>query len=103
MECHPKRHSAEENNCYGSGTSQNPKIFIEKTDITILPMTTGHEFQMMSRVIGSIPLEDATVIGVGNDNNDDIRVPRQLLGAGEHFDDMPRDIQENRRRSYNEV
>ena len=54
---------------------------IEKTDITILPVTTGDEFRMIRRAIRSIPLDDATVIGVGNDNNEDIRVPRQLLGA----------------------
>jgi hypothetical protein len=70
---------------------------IEQTYITILPLTAGDEIRMISRDVGSIPLElDPTVIEVENDNNDDYRIPRQLIGAGDHFEDMQKQIRDNR-------
>ena len=77
---------------------------IEQTDTNILPMTAGDEYRMLSRGVGSIPLEEATLLGVQHDGNtEDYRVPRQLIGAGDHFEDVPREIREVRRRTYNDV
>ena len=77
---------------------------IDQADTRILAMTARDEFRLLSREAGSVPLEDATVMeGVENDNRDEYRVPRQLIGAGDHFEDVPREIREIRRRAYNDV
>ena len=66
-------------------------------------MTTADVFQLLSRGAGSIPLEQPTVIGVENDNSNDFRVPGQLIGGSNHFEDVPREIREVRWRGYNDV
>ena len=73
---------------------------IDQTDTTILPTTVEDEFRLMSRASGSIPLEIPT-------DDEDVtmenRVPRQLIGGGEHFEDVPREVREVRRRRFNDV
>jgi hypothetical protein len=74
---------------------------IDNTDTNILPSLPADEMRMMSRASGSIPLEAATT---GNDGNTtDIPVPTQLIGGGDHFEDVPREIREGHRRRYNDT
>ena len=77
---------------------------LDQADTRILAMTAGDELKLLSREVGSVPLEDAIVMeGVENDSRDEYRVPRQSIGAGDHFEDVPREIREMRRRAYNDV
>jgi hypothetical protein len=74
---------------------------IDQTDTAILPITAGDELRLVSRNSGSIPLEELT--GYDHGTVDENRVPRQLIGGGDHFEDVPRDVREGRRRRYNEI
>ena len=74
---------------------------IEQKDTNILPMTAADELRLMSNEMGSVSLDDtATVDNVSGEGRS---IPRQLLGAGEHFEDVPREIRDIRRRSYNDT
>jgi hypothetical protein len=75
---------------------------IEQTDTSILPVLPEDEFRLVTQPSGSIPLEDR---GAHDDRMDeDIDngvVPVQLIGGGEHFEDVPGEICQMTRRRYN--
>ena len=75
---------------------------IDKQDTNILPMTGADELRLLSNVVGSVPLDEET--DVNNGNADGLsRIPRQLIGGSDYFEDVPRGIREIRRRSYNDT
>ena len=72
---------------------------IDQTDTNILALTDADELRLLSNELGSVPLDDIE----DSDETTDHRIPTQLIGAGEHFEDVPRGIREIRRRSYSEI
>ena len=74
---------------------------IDRTDTNILPSTEGDELDLLSRDTGSIPLEATN--GNEGGSTDDNLIPRQLIGGGDHFEDIPRGVREVRRRMYQDV
>jgi hypothetical protein len=87
---------------------------IEQTDTSILPVLPEDEFRLVTQASRSIPLEDGgahddrTDENLDNDdrmdeNIDDGVVPVQLIGGGEHFEDVPGEIRQIRGRRYNNI
>jgi len=75
---------------------------IEQNDTNIPPMTAGDELALMTNEMGSVPLDvyeddghDEETVGQ--------RIPTQLIGASDHFHDVPREIRAIRRRSYTDT
>lgn len=75
---------------------------IDKTDTNILPMTASDELRLLRNEFGSVPLDESTLV-LDDGSQEEILVPRQLIGAGDHFEDIPREIREVRRRGYNDT
>ena len=75
---------------------------INQKDTNIAPMTAADELRLMTNEIGSIVLENSTAVGDdGNvDGANEYMIPRQLIGAGDHFEDVPREVRDSRRRSF---
>jgi hypothetical protein len=77
---------------------------IEQTDTSILPVLPEDKFRLVTQPSGSIPLEDG---GAHNDRMDEGIdngvVPVQLIGGGEHFEDVPAEIRQMTRRRYNNI
>lgn len=75
---------------------------IDKQDTNILPMTPADELRLVSNALGSVPLDD--VIGDGEAAMENrTGIPTQLIGAGDHFDDVPREVRDGRRRELQNV
>jgi DDE superfamily endonuclease len=72
---------------------------IDQDDISILPSTSVDAFRLATQTNGSVPLED---LDVDDDDMTDSNTtaPTQLLGGGEHFDDLPLDVRQLSRRRY---
>jgi hypothetical protein len=75
---------------------------IDQTDTSILPATSVDQCRLMAQMGGFVPLDH-----LGADNNemadDNTTVPTQLLGGGEHFDDVPEEVRQAARQRYNGV
>jgi hypothetical protein len=85
---------------------------IEQTDTFILPVLPEDEFRLVTQPSGSIPLEDRGAHDDGmdgahddgmDDDGDDGVVPVQLIGGGEHFEDVPGEVRQITRRRYNNI
>jgi hypothetical protein len=75
---------------------------IDQTDTSILPATSVDQCCLMAQIAGFVPLDH-----LGADNSekadDNTTVPTQLLWGGEHFDDVPEEVQQAARWRYNGV
>ena len=74
---------------------------IDQNNTNIFPMTAADELRLMSNGIGSVAIDESTGSDDGNDEG--IGIPRQLIGAGDHFEDVPREVRDFRRRTYNDT
>ena len=89
---------------------------IDKTDTSILPATAVDQCRMITQTRGFVSLEQ--VVG-GEDNDglvadnsgfnnnidnemaeDNAAVPTELLGAGEHYEDVSQEKRQEQRRKY---
>jgi hypothetical protein len=77
---------------------------IEQTDTSILPVLPEDEFRLVTQPNGFVQLEDG---GAHDDRMDatidDGAVPVELIGGGEHFEDVPGEIRQVRGRRYNNI
>jgi hypothetical protein len=81
---------------------------IDQTDTSILTATPADQCRLMTQMVGFVPLDqlvaDDNEINNNNEMADDnTTVPMQLLGGGEHFDDVPGEVRQAARRRYNGV
>jgi DDE superfamily endonuclease len=82
---------------------------IDQTDTSILPATPVDQCRLMTQMGGFVPLDQLVADNdeMNNNNNemadDNTTVPTQLLGGGEHFDDVPGEVRQAARRRYNGV
>jgi len=80
---------------------------IDQKDNNIPSMTDADELRMVSNGTGSVSLvhEEINAVhdGTSGDGTAETRIPRELIGAGDHFDDVPREIRETRRREYSDI
>ena len=74
---------------------------IDHTDTIILPNTASDELDLMTRVTGSIPLEEVCTRDDGDSEGN--FVPRELIGGSDHFDDVPREVRASRSRSFIDI
>jgi hypothetical protein len=85
---------------------------IDHADTSILPATAVDQVRLVAQVGGFVPLDQVVAEedndeSVGDNTNDmtteGATVPTQLLGGGEHFEDVVLEVRQGRRRSYNGV
>jgi hypothetical protein len=76
---------------------------IDQTDTNILPMTATDKLRLMGRMTGLVPLDEGKSFDDGTADGMNQRIPRQLIGGGEHFQDVPREVRESRRRIHSDV
>jgi hypothetical protein len=94
------------NNIFGCGTWHATQFCIDQTDTTILPSTSVDQCRLMAQMGGFVPVDQLVANNneMKNNNNemadDNTTVPTQLLGGGEHFDDVPEEVQQVARRRY---
>ena len=75
---------------------------IDEQDTNILPMTAADELRLVSNALGSVPLDEVSTDGDATMENR-VGIPTQLLDAGDHFDDVPREVRDAQRRAFQET
>ena len=65
---------------------------IDQTDTNVLPMTAMDKLTLMTNQFGSVTLDVSTR---GEENNgEEVLVPGELIGGGDHFEDVLRAIRQ---------